>query len=219
MDLSELRWNDDGLIVVVAQDRHVGDIRMVAWADREAVEATIATGEAHFHSRSRGKLWKKGEESGNVLDVAEVWTDCDADALIYLVEARGPSCHTGVRTCFFRRVDADGGENAHGEPTFARLEPILEARRAATGDKSYTRSLLDKGAAKIGAKLREEAGELDEALQNETDDRVASESGDVLYHLMVGLVLRRLSLRDVGRSLAARFGVSGHDEKASRKNA
>lgn len=221
MGLDWLKRDAQGLVTVVAQDRHTGAIRMVAHANEEAVAATLETGCAHFFSRSRGKLWKKGEESGHVLHVHEVWADCDADCLVYLVDPDGPSCHTGRPTCFFRRVQRDGSLAEPGDtdasPTFVRLFQELEARRSASAEKSYTRSLLEKGAAKIAEKIREEGDELARAVEGESDERVVSESGDVVYHMLVGLLFRKLGLRDVQAELARRFGTSGLVEKASRK--
>jgi phosphoribosyl-ATP pyrophosphohydrolase/phosphoribosyl-AMP cyclohydrolase len=204
---------------VIAQDAETGEIRMVAYADQTAIEMTLQTGLAHFFSRSRGELWQKGETSGNTLAVRSVWVDCDGDTLIYMVDPAGPSCHTGAETCFFRRLDGGGDlVEAGGEaaPTLLRLERTLEARKSSDAGKSYTKSLLDAGATKIDEKVREEAAELGHALVGESDERVASEAGDVLYHLLVGLVFRKVSLRDLLRELSKRFGQSGHDEKASR---
>ena len=228
MDFGALKADAAGLVTVVAQDIASGEIRMVAHANREAVDATLATHEAHFFSRSRNSLWKKGESSGNVLRVREVWVDCDRDALLYLVEPNGPSCHTGAESCFFERIDvaSDPGRAATADaakpvarPTLALLQHELEARKSGTSAKSYTRSLLDGGAPKIGAKVIEEADEFVRAMTNETDDRVVGEAADVLYHVMVGLVSRGLSIRDVELELQKRFGVSGHVEKASRNKA
>lgn len=203
-----------GLVTVVAQDRLTGEVRMVAHANAEALEATLASGSAHFFSRSRNALWKKGETSGHVMRVHEVWLDCDADAVLYLVDPHGPTCHTGAPSCFITRIDAAAGPRA--APLFVRLEEALIARKNAAGEKSYTRSLLDAGAEKIGSKLREEAGELAVAVASESNERVASEAADVIYHAMVGLLSRGVAWRDVQAELARRFGVSGHDEKASR---
>ena len=105
MDFSALKWDAAGLVTVVVQDRMTGAVRMVAHANEEALTRTLETRDAHFFSRSRGALWKKGESSGNVLRVAEVWLDCDADAVLYLADPAGPSCHTGAESCFFTRVD------------------------------------------------------------------------------------------------------------------
>jgi phosphoribosyl-ATP pyrophosphohydrolase/phosphoribosyl-AMP cyclohydrolase len=221
MDLTWLKLDGNGLVTVVAQDRLSGAVRMVAHANAEAVEATLHTGVAHFFSRSRQKLWKKGEESGHFLQVHEVWADCDADCLIYLVDPDGPSCHTGRQTCFFVRLDAQGAPEeqttTHAVPTFDRLWSALEERRNQTSDQSYTRSLLDKGAAKVAEKIREEGDELARAVESESDDRVVNEAADVVYHTLVGLLFRHVTLRDVVRELARRFGVSGHVEKAARR--
>jgi phosphoribosyl-AMP cyclohydrolase / phosphoribosyl-ATP pyrophosphohydrolase len=227
MDLSWLKRDAAGLVTVVVQDRQTGLVRMVAHADDAALRATLETGLGHFHSRSRQRLWKKGEESGHFLHVREVWADCDADCVIYLVDPDGPSCHTGRDSCFFREVAVDGalaeaapvGDPAqrYAASSFVRLWSELEARRESSGTKSYTRSLLDGGAPKIGEKLREEADELARACEHESDERVISESGDLFYHLLVALLFRRLTLRELAAELARRFGVSGHQEKASRK--
>ncbi len=214
----DLKWDAAGLVTVVVQDRHTGEVRMVAHADAAAIGKTLETHQAWFYSRSRASLWRKGETSGNVLDVAEVWVDCDGDAVLYLVDPAGPSCHTGAESCFFRRLDA-GGAGAGEEPaapTFVRLERTLAKRATSEGAKSYTRSLLDAGAPKIGAKVEEEAGELARALAAESAERVISEHADLTYHALVGLLFRGLGLRAVAGELARRFGRSGHDEKASR---
>ncbi len=220
MSLDALKYDDQGLVTVIAQDAETGEVRMVAWADRTAIEQTLQTGEAHFRSRSRGELWRKGETSGNTLAVRSVWVDCDGDSLIYLVDPAGPSCHTGTQTCFFRRLDGGGALVEAGDdsaaPTLLRLERTLQERKTSDAGKSYTKSLLDAGPTKIDTKLREEAAELGQALIGESDERVASEAGDVVYHLLVGLVSREVSLRDLFAELSRRFGQSGHDEKAKR---
>ena len=217
-----LKWDAAGLVTVVAQDRCTGEVRMVAHANREAVEQTLATAKATFWSRSRGALWVKGETSGNALRVHEVWADCDQDALIYLVDAAGPSCHTGAESCFFRRLGeretdpADDSARGRALPVLARLGETLESRKVTDGASSYTRKLLDAGPAKIASKVREEGGELADALEGESTDRVVSESADVIYHLMVGLLARGVSMADVEAELARRFGMSGLEEKAAR---
>ena len=221
MSLDALKFDDKGLVAVIAQDAETGEVRMVAWADRSAIEKTLETGQAHFYSRSRGELWLKGVTSGNTLAVRSVWVDCDGDTLIYLVDPAGPSCHTGAETCFFRRLDTDGalveGADESARPTLLRLERTLQQRKASDAGKSYTKALLDAGPTKIDAKLREEAAELGQALIGESDERVASEAGDVIYHLLVGLVSREVSLRELFAELSRRFGQSGHEEKRSRQ--
>jgi phosphoribosyl-ATP pyrophosphohydrolase/phosphoribosyl-AMP cyclohydrolase len=213
-----ITFDSQGLVTAIAQDRATGEIRMVAWMNETALDQTLATGIATFFSRSRGKLWVKGETSGNRLRVAEVVADCDADTLLLLVDPEGASCHTGRPTCFFRRVSPEGiGEPASPAlPYLFELEDTIARRAASTAEKSYTRSLLDGGAKKIGAKLTEEADELRRALEDESDERVASEAADVLYHALVGLRLRNVPFRAVVEALLARSSQSGLAEKASR---
>lgn len=221
--IDELKWDAAGLVTVVAQDRFTGEIRMLAHANAEAVRKTLDTGEAHFWSRSRQALWRKGESSGNVLVVHRVMVDCDRDALVYQVVPQGPSCHTGAESCFFTDGHAldDGLEEeelrrAERAPELLTLGETIAARASSTEAKSYTKSLLAKGAAKIGAKITEEAGELVQAIESETDERVVSEAADLLFHVMVGLEHRGVRLRDVAAELARRAGTSGHEEKRSR---
>ncbi len=220
MSLDALKYDAQGLVAVIAQDAETGEVRMMAYANEAAISHTLSTGVAHFYSRSRQALWRKGESSGNTLGVRSVWVDCDGDTLIYLVDPAGPSCHTGAQTCFFRRLDADGkvveADTDTAAPTLLQLERTLQRRKNSDAEKSYTKSLLDAGPAKVDAKLREEAAELGQALIAESDERVASESGDVLYHLLVGLVLREVPLRALFTELSSRFTQSGHQEKASR---
>jgi phosphoribosyl-ATP pyrophosphohydrolase/phosphoribosyl-AMP cyclohydrolase len=221
MTLAELKYDERGLLTVVAQDRLTGELRMLAHANREALQATLDTGEAHFFSRSRNALWRKGESSGHVLRVSEVWTDCDGDAVLYLVDPAGPTCHTGRATCFFRAIGEDGAiaDDAvrHGMSALPRLEAELQARKVSSTAQSYTRKLLDGGPEAINAKITEEAGELAQAIAGETDERVASEAADLIYHLMVGLLQRGVPMRAVEAELARRFGVSGLAEKAARR--
>lgn len=213
------RRGDQELLPVVAQDHVTGEIRMLAWATAEAVQATLESGRATFYSRSRGQLWEKGKTSGNALEVHAVLVDCDADALVYLVTPSGPTCHTGAPSCFFRRL-SNGGEieePATAPTLLARLDAVLRARREATAEKSYAKSLYDAGPAKIGDKLREEADELGRAVAAEEDGRVVSEAADVLFHVMVALRSRGLGIDAVLRELERRAGTGGHEEKKRRK--
>jgi phosphoribosyl-ATP pyrophosphohydrolase/phosphoribosyl-AMP cyclohydrolase len=210
-----------GLIPVIVQDHLTGEVRMFAFASPAAIESTRETGRATFWSRSRGELWEKGRTSGNEIRVLRVLVDCDADCVIYASEPHGPSCHTGAPSCFFQTLEGETLEDhqASGVPQtlLATLEATLDARKKSTGAASYTKSLYEAGAPKIGAKLREEAGELAQALESESDERAVSEAADVIYHLMVGLRWRGIPLRAVLGELARRIGKSGHEEKASRR--
>lgn len=215
--LDAVRFDERGLVVVIALDALSGEPRMVAWANREALARSAETGALHFYSRSRGALWKKGESSGHVLAVRELWLDCDGDAVVAMVDPSGPTCHTGAQSCFFRVLrDGRWADAARPKAMIERLEATLEARVKGEGERSYTRSLLEAGAAKIGAKLREEADELARSIDRESEARVASEAADVMYHLCVALLSRRVPWRAVLVELARRFGTSGVDEKRAR---
>jgi phosphoribosyl-ATP pyrophosphohydrolase/phosphoribosyl-AMP cyclohydrolase len=219
-----LKFDAQGLIPVVVQDHLTGEVRMHAFANEEAVRRTLESGRATFWSRSRGEIWEKGSTSGNVVRVLKMLVDCDADALLYVSDPEGNSCHTGAPSCFFRTLAGPQDESLStvGTPAstvLAALETTLEARKESTGAASYTKSLYDAGAAAIGGKIREEAAELGHAIEEETDERVVSESADVLYHLLVGLRSRGIGLRRVLVELARRLGTSGHAEKAGRSPA
>lgn len=215
MSTVEPLWDERGLVPAVAQDAATGAVLMVAWMNREALALTRSTGFAHFWSRSRGALWKKGETSGHTLALVDARVDCDADTILLRVRPAGPACHTGAPTCFFR--DLDDAPVATAGTVFDALEQVIAARRDhATGEKSYTRSLLDKGWPKILAKIAEEQGELAAELPDGPDDKVIYETADLLFHVMVGLGARRIPFARVEEELARRFGVSGHVEKAAR---
>jgi phosphoribosyl-ATP pyrophosphohydrolase/phosphoribosyl-AMP cyclohydrolase len=198
-------------------------VLMLAWMNAEALRLTRETGAVHFWSRSRQALWKKGETSGHTLAVAEIRIDCDLDAVLVRARPAGPTCHTGATSCFFHRDTQgdDGGEDAIDDgpapPILHRLVQVIEARRVATAEKSYTRSLLDAGMPKILAKIAEEHGELAAELPSGEDAKVVHETADLLFHVMVGLAARRIPLDAVLAELTRRFGTSGHVEKARRK--
>jgi phosphoribosyl-ATP pyrophosphohydrolase/phosphoribosyl-AMP cyclohydrolase len=208
-------WDDRGLVPAVVQDATTGAVLMVAWMNAEALAKTRETGEVHFWSRSRQSLWKKGETSGNVLRLVDLQIDCDGDTLLVHANPAGPACHTGAPTCFFRTLD--GAPATPAAHVLDRLAEVLIARRdAATAEKSYTRSLLDKGMPKILEKIAEEHGELAAELPAGDDHAVVHETADLLFHVMVGLTARKIPVEDVWKELARRFGIGGHVEKASR---
>ena len=205
--LDELQYGPEGLVPVIAQDVRTGDVLMLAWANRDALEHTLATGEGHYWSRSRQLLWRKGESSGHTQQVIEVRLDCDRDAVLYRVRQTGPACHTGARTCVVSRVEKDGGlrmgPDAGGHP-LERLRHTIAARAAERPEGSYTVALLDKGPAKASQKVGEEAVEVVVAANAETPARLASESADLLYHLLVLLESRGVALDDVWAELERR---------------
>jgi phosphoribosyl-ATP pyrophosphohydrolase/phosphoribosyl-AMP cyclohydrolase len=221
--LAAVKFDEAGLVPVIAQEASTGMVRMFAWANRDALAATLATGEAHFWSRSRQASWRKGETSGNTLMVRDVRIDCDGDVILYLCDAAGPSCHTGATSCFFRRVGDDGAlveDDGPADPpalVMARVAEVIARRRRERPEKSYVVSLLDKGLPKINGKIAEESGELTEALLEKDAAHIAHEAADLIFHALVGLEATGVPVDAVFGELRRRFGVSGIDEKASRK--
>jgi phosphoribosyl-ATP pyrophosphohydrolase/phosphoribosyl-AMP cyclohydrolase len=206
--LSAVRFGADGLVPVVAQESRSGDVLMVAYADRKALERTLSTGLAHYYSRSRAALWQKGESSGHIQRVTEIRVDCDGDAVLYRVEQSGPACHTGARTCFSTTVSMSDGASRGGDDPgghlLTRLLATIARRAGERPDGSYTVKLLDAGIATISQKVGEEAVELVVAANAESDDRVASEAADLLYHLLVLLQARGVPLDAVWQHLTER---------------
>ena len=226
---ARLKTDAGGLVTAVVQHADTGQVLMVGYLNLDALAATLDSRRVTFWSRSRGTLWRKGETSGNALALVDARVDCDGDALLLGALPVGPTCHTGATSCFFRRIEGDDagalppddGPRGSDPAMLARIFDVVRQRQAGLGvtnpeGKSYVRHLLDGGAAAIGAKLTEEAGELAEALANEPDARVASEAADLLFHALVGLAHRGLGLDAVAQVFASRFGVSGIDEKKSR---
>lgn len=204
--LSGARFGADGLIPVVAQDQLNGNLLMLAWANREALEKTAQTGQAHYWSRSRKALWRKGESSGHEQQVSEIRLDCDGDAILYRVAQTGPACHTGQPTCFSTVIsDGRAVESAEtGGHLLTRLASTIAARVASGSSESYTVRLLDKGVGKVAQKVGEEAVEVVVAATAETPERLVSESADLLYHLLVLLRAKGVELNDVLQALQAR---------------
>jgi phosphoribosyl-ATP pyrophosphohydrolase/phosphoribosyl-AMP cyclohydrolase len=189
----------DGLVPVVVQDRASGDVLMVAWANEEALRRTAETGLAHFWSRSRRALWLKGETSGNRLRVRALRADCDRDALLLVVDPEGPACHTGARTCF-------GDEPATAAGVLGEIERVIASRQRERPEGSYTAKLLAKGLDHALKKVGEEATEVVLAAKGETAERLAEETADLLFHVLVALAQRGVPLADVLAVLERRRG-------------
>ena len=199
MDDSQIAFDESGLVPCVVQDWRSGEVLMLAYMNAEALAATRKTGEMHFFSRSRDELWHKGATSGNIQLVKAIRYDCDADALLALVEPAGPACHTGERTCF---------HNGELQPTaphevLPSLQRTIGERALTQPHGSYTARLLADPAL-IGAKVQEEAEEVVRAAREESDERVSEEAADVIYHLAVLLRGRGLTLEDAERVLDGR---------------
>jgi phosphoribosyl-ATP pyrophosphohydrolase/phosphoribosyl-AMP cyclohydrolase len=227
MSTIDIQWDERGLVPAVVYDHLTSAPLMLAWMDQEALSATLETGMVHFHSRSRGRLWKKGESSGNTLRMIELRADCDSDALVVRAQAAGPTCHTGTRSCFFKEVDLDqstpmlrsedqGPAGAPAAVVDKVYQVLCQRRDDANPVDSYTRSLLDKGFPTIEGKIREESEELIEVLASGDQSKVIHESADLLFHMLVGLCARGIEVDSIWQELDRRFGTGGHKEKAAR---
>jgi len=194
----ELAYDERGLVPCVIQDWRSGEVLTLAYMNEEAMARTRETGELHLWSRSRDELWHKGATSGNTQAVKALRYDCDADAVLALVEPNGPACHTGERTCFH-----NGDLAAAPHEVLPGLERTLKDRAERRPEGSYTVTLLDDPPY-IGEKVQEEAEEVARAAREESDERVAEEAADVLYHLAVLLRSRGLSLADAEEVLVGR---------------
>ena len=208
MTLDELRFDTQGLIPAVVQEADTGELLMVAWMDRAAVEATLSSGMTHFWSRARGKPWTKGETSGHVQHVQSLYADCDGDTLLVLVHQEGVACHTGQRTCFFTALKGgpDGG-GARPAPAgmLEQLERTIQERKASRPAGSYVAGLLASGEAAVCRKIGEEATEvITAALGGQGDRRVTEEVADLWFHTLVLLGARGIPLREVLKELARR---------------
>lgn len=211
-----VRFDERGLVPCVMQDSRTGEVLTLAYMNEEALLLTLETREMHLYSRSRREIWHKGATSGNVQRVSQLRYDCDGDALVAMVEPAGPACHTGERSCFYRDLEgsaepAEDGPAVPGEPApmpgeaLATLERTLLDRRRERPEGSYTVDLLDNPKL-AGAKVKEEAGEVIKAAAGESEERVAEEAADVIYHLSVLLLSRGVPMAEVMLVLNGRRG-------------
>lgn len=218
--IDQIRFDGRGLVPVIAQEADSGAVLMLAYADREALRETERTGQAHYWSRSRGSLWKKGETSGHLQRVVEIRADCDADAVLYRVRQTGPACHTGEDSCFHRRVEdetfAEAGPVTGEDHVLSRIEAILREREETRPEGSYTTYLFEKGLDKILKKVGEEAAETIIAAKNPGTDELRSESADLLFHLLVLLRARGLPLTGLWEELEGRFGAPPRERNAAQ---
>ena len=211
MNPDALRFDERGLIPAVVQEADTGEVLMVAWMDRPALDATLTTGLSHFWSRSRGQLWRKGETSGHTQHVERVYADCDADVLLVQVHQEGVACHTGHRTCFFATLSGSATSADDGEGTLPpanmleRLERTIAARKAAPTSGSYVAGLLARGEPAVCRKIGEEASEvITAALGGEGDRRLVEETADLWFHTLVLLGARGIPVQEVLQELARR---------------
>ena len=190
-DIDSIKFNSDGLVVAIAADALTNEVLMQAYMNREALEMTLKTGEAHYYSRSRQKLWHKGETSGHIQKVISIVSDCDNDSILMNVEQVGCACHTGNRSCFFNNYT-----EFYQSPNLKILKEDMEAvkdRAAHRVEGSYTNYLLDKGKEKICKKVGEEASECIIAAMKGDNDELSCEIADLTYHLLVLMECQNLN--------------------------
>ena len=216
-------WNKTPLIPAIAQDHESAEILMLAYINEEAYNLTLATGYAHYFSRSKQRIWKKGESSNHTQEVKDILLDCDADTVIFKIHQNGVACHTGRKSCFFTSVKEDKiilDKEVNTDAIYGVVDTlyhtILERKNASGEVKSWTKKLLDDKALLL-SKIREEADEVCVAINEESDEQVIYESADLLYHTLVGLGYREISPDRVKQELSRRFGLSGITEKENRK--
>lgn len=210
----QLKFDGEGLLPAVIQDWLDGTVLMLGYMNQEALAKTVTTKRVHFWSRSRNKLWEKGETSGHRLHVKELFVDCDRDTILVKAQAVGPTCHTGERACFFSRMDEQGdvvhqnAQDAQGGILDSVLRTIFE-RRSSPQAGSYTSKLFEGGHDKILKKVAEEAGEVLLASKGGKKEEIVYEVADLFFHTLMVLGYHDLSLQDIYQELGKRFGTSG----------
>jgi len=208
VEISKLKFDERGLIPAIVQDVRTREVLTLAYMNAESFARTVETKETWFWSRSRNKLWHKGETSGNTQKVVEVLLDCDGDAIVVLVDPAGPACHTGARSCF---DSAGTAQLITTDQLLDRLYDLVKEREKARPTGSYTAYLFDEGLDKILKKLGEESTETIVAAKNNEDERLISEVADLVYHLIVLLVARGISLDQIRAELGRRRTAGGSE--------
>lgn len=202
--IKEIQFDEKGLVPAIAQSADTGVVLMQAFMNEEAVRKTLETGYAHYWSRSRQKLWKKGEQSGNTQKIVSVSLDCDYDCVLLRVHQLGPACHTGEYSCFHNNVLEGGFDDPDNSSILEELYAIVQDRRANPKEGSYTNYLFDKGIDKILKKVGEETAEVIIASKNPGTDELRYEAADLLYHLTVLWCEKGLTPKEVFRELKSR---------------
>jgi phosphoribosyl-ATP pyrophosphohydrolase/phosphoribosyl-AMP cyclohydrolase len=219
----QINWQKNPLIPAIAQDHETNEVLMLAYMNEEAYNLTLTTGYAHYFSRSKQRIWKKGESSNHTQEIKDMLLDCDADTLVVKIKQNGVACHTGTKSCFFtsvvqekRVLEKEIDTDAMYGVVDRLYHTILERKSSTSTEKSWTKKLLNDKELML-SKIREEADEVSVAIDKESDEQVIYESADLLYHTLVGLGYRDISPDRVKQELARRFGISGITEKEQRK--
>jgi len=218
--LDHLKFDANGLLAAIARDADTGEVLMLAWMNAEAVQKTLDTGRVHYWSRSRQSLWLKGETSGHFQTLRAIRLDCDGDALLLDIDQEGAACHTGARSCFYRKLEGEDlvKEAIPAAPTdvLRALAQVVEDRKQKSPEASYVAKLFTKGLDKILGKIGEEATEVAVAGKGGNPDEVVSEMADLWFHCLVLLGQYDIPPQRVTDELRRRFGLSGLVEKANR---
>jgi phosphoribosyl-ATP pyrophosphohydrolase/phosphoribosyl-AMP cyclohydrolase len=209
MPFNDLKFDDRGLVPTIVRDANTGAVLMLAYSNVQSLRATVETREAHYWSRSRRELWKKGATSGNVQRLRGMSVDCDGDALILDVEQTGNACHTGEYSCFFRALEGFPEAPPSFQGIVGELVQVIRRRNLERPEGSYTGKLLQEGVDRILKKVGEEAGEVIIAAKNGKGEEIAWETADLVYHLLVMLEERGVPLSEVSGELARRFRRRG----------
>jgi len=222
--VDKVDWEKSELIPVIAQDFETNEVLMLAYMNREALKLTVEKKTAHYFSRSRQKMWQKGESSGNFQIVKDIFIDCDNDTILLKVEQiGGVACHTGRKSCFFTRLESnevvsDIDESATSNYSILdKLYHELHERKSADPKTSYTASLLQKGENSYLKKIVEEAGEFCFAVKDNDKNEIVYEAADLVYHIFIPLIDKNIHPDQIKEELKRRFGTSGIEEKKSRK--
>ena len=220
----KIDWTKTPLVPAVAQDIKTGEVLMLAFMNEEAFNLTLKTNIAHYFSRSKNRIWKKGESSGNIQKVKKMLLDCDDDTILMKVEQTGVACHTGRKSCFFNDIlnSTKIDENIDTQ-TISRynildkLYHVILDRKKANSDNSYVASLLNKGENSYLKKISEEAGEFCLAAKDNDEKEIVHEAADLIFHMLIALADKNIHPDKVEQELSRRLGISGIDEKNSRK--
>lgn len=223
--LNKIDWvKMDNLIPVITQDATTNEVLMLAYMNKEALELTIKTNYAHYFSRSRQRIWKKGESSNHLQEIVEILLDCDNDTILLKVNQEGVACHTGRKSCFFTNLTTNETISEIQIDTSAAYGVIdtlyhtIQEKKNDDPTKSYTAKLLQGKQNSMLKKIVEESGEFTFAIKDDNEEEIIYEAADVTYHILVALASKNISPDRVKQELARRFGISGIEEKNSRKN-
>jgi phosphoribosyl-ATP pyrophosphohydrolase/phosphoribosyl-AMP cyclohydrolase len=221
-EILKLDWQKNPLLPVIVQDNNTNEVLMLAYMNEEAYKLTKNSGFAHYFSRSKQRIWKKGESSNHTQEIVDILLDCDSDTILLKVKQNGVACHTGRKSCFFTSLKSERTvleKEVNTDAIYGIVDTLYHTileRKNSVETNSWTKKLLsDKELLK--SKITEEAKELCDAVENESDENVIYEAADLLYHSLVGLASRDISPDRVKQELSRRFGMSGIEEKNSRE--